>query len=258
MAQNSLVQSATGSGIDSLADCRNAIAAQTSTSEASTAPLVRLRPQLRIVGWMLPMAVATLSAILQRGLGSEHWTISWPGMMAILLAVVTALTDSTWRKIPNWIVYPACVSGWMIGLLVSFGGGTNAWTGPLGLGDSLLGFAVCFGVMLFPYRASGGGAGDVKVAAAYGALLGWQVGLSIIIWGYMAAGLALILIHLFSAQPWLLPSALVRWVGSSWLPRLVEAPDNSQRQILSRPIPLAGAFAVGFLCVMLGGNLFGN
>lgn len=253
MSHTALTQSAAADAMNSTVDCRNV-----ATTSSSFSPLTTLRPQLRIVGWMLPMVVATLSGLTQRLTDSDSWFLSWPGMMVVLLALVSASTDSIWRKIPNWIIYPACVSALMIGALVTFGSGPNRWIGSVGLGTSLSGFAVCFICMLFPYRASGGGAGDVKLAAAYGALLGWQMGLSIIVWSYLAAGLALILIHLFSSQPWLLPSALVRWLGSSWLPQLVESPDDSQRQVLSRPIPLAGAFAVGLVCVLLGGNLFGN
>jgi prepilin peptidase CpaA len=207
---------------------------------------------------MLPMAVSTISGCAQRLTDSNAWGLSWPGMTVILLAVVTTSTDMLWRKIPNWITYPACLSAFMIGFLVTFVSGPNRWTGAVGLGESLSGFVVCFGCMLFPYRASGGGAGDVKLAAVYGALLGWQMGLSIILWSYISAGLVLILVHLCTSQPWLLPSALVRRLGAAWLPQFVAAPDDLQRQVLSRPIPLAGAFAVGLVCVLLGGNLFGN
>jgi len=253
MSHGALTQSAAADSINSQGDSRS-----NATNQSSLTPLSKFRPQLRVVGRMLPMVVATLSGLTQLWTDSNAWGLSWPGMMVILLAIVSASTDSLWRKIPNWIIYPAAASAFMIGALVTFVSGPNRWLGSVGLGESIVGFAACFICMLFPYRASGGGAGDVKLAAAYGALLGWQVGFSIILWAYLAAGLALILVHLFSSQPWLLPTALVRWIGSSWLPQLVATPDDSQRQVLSRPIPLAGAFAVGLVCVLLGGNLFGN
>ncbi len=240
MSHSALTTSAATDAMNATVDCRNL------ATTSSSSPLTTLRPQLRVVGWMLPMVVATLSGLTQHLTDSDSWFLSWPGMMVVLLALVSGCTDWRWHKIPNWIVYPACVSALMIGALVTFGSGPNRWIGSVGLGTSLTGFAVCFICMLFPYRASGGGAGDVKLAAAYGALLGWQMGLSVIVWAYIVSGIGLILIHLASNQPWLLPSALIA------------APNDLQRRVLSHPIPLAGAFSVGLVCVLLGGNLFGN
>jgi Flp pilus assembly protein protease CpaA len=211
--------------------------------------------QVRIVGWLTPLFMAVVSGILSYVTTSNSWFLSWPGMLVVTFATVTAWTDSRWRKIPNWMTYPACLAGLVIGTGVTLAGASN-WMGTLNLQSSFFGLIVCFCCMLFPYRASGGGAGDVKLGAAYGALLGWDAGLSIIIWAYLLAGSALLIVHLASEHPWLLPRALLRSVGAVWLPGIVEAPSEAQRKFLARPIPLAGAFAVGLVCVLCGANLF--
>ncbi|MES2788622.1 MAG: A24 family peptidase [Planctomycetota bacterium] len=224
---------------------------------ASVAPLISLRRPLRLIGWSAPLVLAVVSGLVcQLGL-TKSWFISWPGMLVVAFALTSAITDTLWRKIPNWLTYPACLAGLAIATIVTIAG-PSAWAGTLDLGASLSGLGLCFFCMLLPYRASGGGAADVKLAAVYGTLLGWQAGLSIIIVAYLVAGLSLMVIHLSSNHPWLLPSALMRWLGSAWFPQVVAAPDETQKKLLRRPIPLAGAFAVGLICVLCGANLFGN
>lgn len=227
------------------------------TVASSTTLLDRQKGLLRSLGWGLPLVTAVVSGAAQEATGSNSWYLSWPGLTVLVLAGVSATTDLMWRKIPNWITYPACAAGVAIGTVVWMSG-PSRWTGVVSLGSALLGLVVCFSCMLFPYRASGGGAGDVKLAAAYGTLLGWQAGLSIIVWSYMAAGLGIVLRQLATDQPWLLPKALFRWIGASWLPQVIAGPNETQAALLSRPIPLAGAFAVGLTCVLCGGNLFGS
>lgn len=210
-----------------------------------------------IVGWMIPLLLYATSVLLQNFIGSQSWFLSWPGLLVMAFAIVTAMTDLIWHKIPNWMTYSSALGGVVIGAVVTLNG-PSSWAGNMPLGDALFGLGACFACMLIPYRASGGGAGDVKLAAVYGALLGWQAGLSVIITAYIVAGAGLLIMHLCSNHPWLLPQALLRLIGSAWLPQLINAPDVKQKQVLSRPIPLAGAFAVALVSVLCGGNLFAS
>ena len=215
------------------------------------------QPWLKIMGWSSPFVVATVSVLLLRWTSSPRWLISFPGLLTIAFAVTSAITDSIWRKIPNWLTYPAGLTGVVVSSAVTWGGVSDFW-GQLGIGESALGMLTCFVCMILAYRASGGGAGDVKLATAYGALLGWQQGLSIIILAYMIAGIALLFIQLATDHPWMLPAALIRWFGSTLLPQWVGSPSESQQKLLARPVPLGGAFAVGLLAVLNGFNLFGS
>lgn len=89
-----------------------------------------------------------------------------PSMMILMLTplVLTAIyTDLRWSRIPNWLT----VSAMTIGILV------HAWTGGLqGTLSSLAGLGVGMGLFLLPYACKAIGAGDVKLMAAIGAIVG--------------------------------------------------------------------------------------
>jgi prepilin peptidase CpaA len=87
---------------------------------------------------------------------------------AVVAAYMTtaAATDLHSRRIPNWLTVPMALAGVAFHLLAPTG---------LGLGASLLGLVVGFSLLLVPYAIGGGGAGDVKLLAALGAWLGWQL-----------------------------------------------------------------------------------
>jgi prepilin peptidase CpaA len=99
-----------------------------------------------------------------------------PGVEALLLAVVlgAAVYDVRYRKIPNWLT----VMGVLLGVLL------NTFPGLLyqhflsvdwsGLWFSLQGFGLAFGVYVILYALRAMGAGDVKLMAAVGAIVGWQ------------------------------------------------------------------------------------
>jgi prepilin peptidase CpaA len=87
-------------------------------------------------------------------------------MVLLALVLGAAIYDVRYRRIPNWLT----VSGVVIGLLL------NAFLYPTwpGLLFSLKGLALAFGVYLALYAVRAMGAGDVKLMAAVGSLVGWQ------------------------------------------------------------------------------------
>jgi prepilin peptidase CpaA len=91
-----------------------------------------------------------------------------PGVAAFLLAVVVgaAVYDVRYRRIPNWLT----VSGVLIGLAMN----TFLYQGWPGLRFALTGMAAGFGAYLVLYLLRAMGAGDVKLMAAVGALVGWE------------------------------------------------------------------------------------
>jgi prepilin peptidase CpaA len=91
-----------------------------------------------------------------------------PGVEALLLLVVlgAAVYDVRYRRIPNWLT----VTGVLLGLAL------NSFLYPWwpGLRLSLTGLAVGFGAYFLLYMLRAMGAGDVKLMAAVGSIVGWQ------------------------------------------------------------------------------------
>jgi prepilin peptidase CpaA len=85
-------------------------------------------------------------------------------LLVVLLAA--AVFDVLYRRIPNWLT----VSGAVLGVAM------NAVIGPpeAGLVFSLTGLLVAFAIYVTLYALRAMGAGDVKLMAAIGALVGWE------------------------------------------------------------------------------------
>lgn len=90
------------------------------------------------------------------------------GIELVLIALVlgAAVYDIRYRRIPNWLT----VMGVAVGLLLN----SFLYPGWPGLRLGLLGLAVAFGVYFVLYALRAMGAGDVKLMAAIGAMVGWQ------------------------------------------------------------------------------------
>ena len=88
--------------------------------------------------------------------------------------------DIRTRRIPNVLTGPAIVAGLALNAAL-FG-----WSG---FGASLAGFAVAVAILLGPFALGGIGAGDVKMMAAAGALLGPRLVLSSLLLGMLLGGL---------------------------------------------------------------------
>lgn len=96
------------------------------------------------------------------------FTLPPPGIAALLLALVVgaAAYDVPFRRIPNWLT----AAGVLLGLAMN----TFLYQGWPGLRMSLMGLAVGFGAYFILYSLHAMGAGDVKLMAAIGAMVGWQ------------------------------------------------------------------------------------
>ncbi|MBL8216854.1 MAG: prepilin peptidase [Bryobacterales bacterium] len=91
-------------------------------------------------------------------------TLPFPILAALVALVLSAAaTDLRNRRIPNSLTVGGVVAGLVLNL------GIN---GMIGARASLLGLALGFVVLLPPFLLRGGGAGDVKLMAAVGALAG--------------------------------------------------------------------------------------
>ena len=96
------------------------------------------------------------------------------------LLITAIYTDLRWSRIPNWLTFSA------IGLSIV----VQAWIGGLdGALFSLAGLGVGMGLFLLPYVCRAMGAGDVKLMAAIGSIVGPTGALSVAILSVLAGGL---------------------------------------------------------------------
>src|SRR5690554_6275886 len=84
-------------------------------------------------------------------------------ILLFLLLVMSVYHDYRTQKIPNKITVPAIVAGVVL---------STTYYGFSGLKASLIGFLVGFLIFLIPFIMGGMGAGDVKLMAAIGAVMG--------------------------------------------------------------------------------------
>jgi Flp pilus assembly protein protease CpaA len=207
------------------------------------------RKRLWVIALATPAVLAPAWSRYAGGLPEPLGTVS--GLVLLLLLASCSVTDVSCRKICNWATYSAAAWALAINCAAPFVAGSMSGLGAIGPERSLIGLAGCFGVMLLVYQLAGGGAGDVKLAAAIGALIGFELGLLAIAATYIVAGATLLAWTTWTRGPWALLRAMARLIGSMLLPLWVERPTSAARALLRQPVPLAGFFAIGTLAVVL-------
>jgi prepilin peptidase CpaA len=104
------------------------------------------------------------------------------------MVLVAAVYDVRYRRIPNWLT----LAGVLVGVALN---GFLDQGRPGLFVSSLLGLAAAFGVYFVLYALRAMGAGDVKMMAAVGAIVGWRDWFGIFIVTAMIGGImALILV----------------------------------------------------------------
>jgi prepilin peptidase CpaA len=117
--------------------------------------------------------------------------MSLPALQTIILCTSVAcgltasVTDARERRIPNWLSAGALLCGLGLHFL------SGSWRE---LGSSVAALLICGVVFLLFYLAGGMGAGDVKLIAAEGALLGLSRVPALLIYTALCGGLLAIVI----------------------------------------------------------------
>lgn len=117
---------------------------------------------------------------------------NWP-VVAICIGMVAAAVIDWWKfKVPNRLTYPLIISGWILGLFVSFGwisgyqGETGVFTG--GFLPAFAGTFLGLALILPVYIIGGMGAGDCKMTMGFGswvgAFFGYEPGMWIIVMAF--------------------------------------------------------------------------
>lgn len=202
---------------------------------------------------VIPLGLAPVAWGLQNRLELSLPLYSWTGLLLMLSVGVITYTDIRSYRIPNWVTYPAFCWGLAINALAStpLGQPYAAALGAVGLGQALLGAVVLFVVMLIVLSFTGGGAGDVKLAAAIGALLGLGRGVDAVAYAMALAGVGMIVIGLFRYGPLRLLDSAVRPIAWRLLPVWIDAPQEEHYRLIRCPVPLGPFFAAGVVVVLL-------
>lgn len=159
-------------------------------------------------------------------------------LIAVTLTLVAAISDLRTGKIYNWLTFPVLLAappahllwgGWSAGLL------------------SLAGLLAC-GLVFYVLFRLGGGGGDVKLAAAVGALVGPQRGLEMIVASLVAAALFALTRAAIDGKLWRILGNVVALVVNPVLPRSRRRPLHRQQLT---PIRMGPAFFVGALAALL-------
>lgn len=87
-------------------------------------------------------------------------------LILMILLVMSVKYDIKEKRIPNKLTFPAILLGMITAVIDS---GLN------GILFSISGFLVGLGVFFIPFIMGGIGAGDVKLMAAVGSILGWKL-----------------------------------------------------------------------------------
>ena len=203
------------------------------------------RKQLWILAAILPLLLAPLWLALPPALLGPLHTFS--GLLLSLLLFSSTISDLHQRKIFNWATYSGLA--WAIAI--------NLWpfsmaasSGAIGMSSSLWGASVCFLIMLIPYSLARGGAGDVKLAAAIGALVGVDDGLLVIAFAYIISATLILGWTIWTQGPFNLLAGMLRRGGAWLMPQRVLPPSQQQSLLLDQPIPLAGFFMISTLLIV--------
>jgi prepilin peptidase CpaA len=169
-----------------------------------------------------------------------------PLAVALILVWIAACWDLRQRRIPNWLTYGGAAFGIAL---------QGALAGVSGIAVAAAGLAVGLALLLPGYLLRTTGAGDAKLMAAVGSLLGpygvLLAGLaSFAVGGVIAAGLALSSLAGTGAPPWarygLMLRTLVHTGRAAYIP-------PAEGEVMGRRFPFAVPIALGVTAVALAG-----
>jgi Flp pilus assembly protein protease CpaA len=176
--------------------------------------------------------------------------------LALVLTAVAAVTDLKVAKIFNWCTYPAVAWGLAIALAGAAEPRIGQALGSLSPGACLLGLAVCLALMAVLHDLTGGGMGDVKLAAALGCLVGLGTALPALLLSFALAGVSELALGVVRYGPVPTFAAYLKTYLRWFLPTAFQpTPGPGERALLERRVRLGPYFALGtILTFVLAGS----
>lgn len=217
------------------------------------------RPDLDLVprewAWrvaiVLPLALVGPWVLVCRGLTVANEAGTLRGLLLVLLLLTATVTDLLRRRIYNWTTYT--ILGWVVvlevlGVVLGDETAKLLALGAIPWRESLAGFAVGFGFLFVLYNVFHGGAGDLKLAAVLGALVGVPCILEILIYTYILAGVFAACLLIGVAGPGSLAGFALRALG---IGGSLAAPASGVKECLKRRLPMAPFIAAGALLALV-------
>jgi len=161
-----------------------------------------------------------------------HWVLLGVGLIA-------TVTDLWRQKIYNWLTLPAIVLGLVLSPIQS---------GLAGLLDSFLGFLLAGGLYLVLGLIGAMKGGDVKLAAAVGALLGWRLSISALYYGAILGGIFALCWSLYHGTLFKTLARVWRVLYATMAPGM--RPDVELQQSDTEPMPYGVAISWGAIATL--------
>jgi len=158
--------------------------------------------------------------------------------LATAVAVTAAISDVRDRRIPNRLTYPAMVAGLVLQ------GAVNGWRGLL---VSLAGGLLFGGLFLIFHLVRAMGAGDVKLAAALGCIIGPTGSWRVMFATAVAGGALAILVMIFTGRVLKTLRSTLAIVGFHAVHGLRTHPEVNLDNPAAVRLPYGLAFAAGTL-----------
>jgi prepilin peptidase CpaA len=167
------------------------------------------------------------------------------GIIILVIALLICLfTDIKSRKILNIVTLPTIVFGMLFNM---FNGGIE------GLIFSGIGFLVGLGLLLIPYLLGGMGAGDVKLMATIGALMGASFVLYSFIYTALIGG-AIAMVLLVKQKGFWKPMKSFLFNDTFLRGNLGSMAINKHQQSSSISFPYGVAIVLGTFCTLIWGG----
>lgn len=160
--------------------------------------------------------------------------------LLITVIIIAGYYDLKWRRIPNWLILPGLVTGF---LLQAVSGGFPALT------NALQGWLLGMALLMIPFILRGMGAGDVKLLGVVGAMQGWVFVVNTFLWMAVWGGIMAIIALLASGRIQILVLQLGAFYYPPWQVKLAVLKHKTSEEKVT--IPYGVAIGLGVISSMI-------